>query len=213
MKFFSFFYFFVFICFSLLFIGQTYLNYKNEYIERVRSDFELFSSNVAFRFKSRYEYAKDILNNFVKDNDVLNVLHNASNSFISNIDLKSMYDLNTSSTLFLNSKEFDEVSKVFEGVPFAENSLEGIFYIPIGQNVLLSDRSFSSLGINNIMEDPIYFVPARNNVAYYSSYKRIKNKFYSVVSIPVVNNNSMVLGVLCFMVCFDDLLSSVAKSV
>ncbi|QMU99360.1 methyl-accepting chemotaxis protein [Borrelia sp. A-FGy1] len=211
MKFFLYFLLFVFICFGLLFIGQSCLNYKNEHIERVRSDFYLFSSNVEYRFKNRYEYAKDVLNNLAKDNNVLNILHNASNSFISSIDLKSMYDLNTSSALFLNSKEFDEVSKIFEGISFSNNSLEGIFYIPIGQNVLLSDKSFSFLGINNIIEDPIYLVPARNNVAYYSSYKRIKNKFYSVVSIPVVNNNSIVMGILCFMVCFEDLLNGIAN--
>ncbi|WKC58146.1 methyl-accepting chemotaxis protein [Borrelia sp. P9F1] len=211
MRFFLYFVLFVFVCFSSLFLGQAYLNYKNQYVERVRSDFELFSSNVSSRFKSRYGYARDVLSDFVKNNDFLSVLNTASNRFVSGVDLKSMHDLNTSSALFLNSREFDAVSKGLQGISFAENSLEGIFYIPIGQNVLLSDRSFSFLGIKNMMEDPIYFVPARNNVAYYSSYKRIKNKFYSVVSIPAVGSDSVLMGVLCFMVCFDDLLNDIAN--
>ncbi|UER67757.1 methyl-accepting chemotaxis protein [Borrelia sp. BU AG58] len=204
---------FVFVCFGALLVGQAYLNYKNEYVARVESDFVLFSSSVASRFKSRYEYARGVLDDFVRDDDFLGVLHAASSSFISGIELRSMHDLNTSSTLFLNSKGFDEVSKILRGISFTENSLEGIFYVPVGQNVLISDKSFSFLGINNIMEDPIYFVPARNNVAYYSSYKRIKNKFYSIVSIPAVSSDSTTLGVLCFVVCFDDLLNDIAYQV
>ncbi|UGQ16266.1 methyl-accepting chemotaxis protein [Borrelia sp. RT5S] len=211
MRFFLYFVLFVFVCFSSLFLGQAYLNYKNEYMERVRSDFVLFSSSVSSMFKSRYDYARGVLSDFVKNNDFLSVLHTASNRFVSGVGLKSMYDLNTSSALFLNSGEFDEVSKALRGISFAENSLEGIFYVPAGQNVLLSDRSFSFLGINNILEDPIYFIPARNKVVYYSSYKRVKNKFYSIVSIPVISSDSISVGVLCFMVCFDDLLNNISN--
>ncbi|UGQ17385.1 methyl-accepting chemotaxis protein [Borrelia sp. RT1S] len=211
MRFFLYFVLFVFVCFSSLFLGQAYLNYKNEYMERLRSDFDLFSSSVSSMFKSRYDYARGVLSDFVKNNDFLSVLHTASNRFVSGVGLKSMYDLNTSSALFLNSGEFDEVSKALRGISFAENSLEGIFYVPAGQNVLLSDRSFSFLGINNILEDPIYFIPARNKVVYYSSYKRVKNKFYSIVSIPVISSDSISVGVLCFMVCFDDLLNNISN--
>ena len=211
MRFFLYFVLFVFVCFSSLFLGQAYLNYKNEYMGRVRSDFGLFSSSVSSMFKSRYDYARGVLSDFVKNNDFLSVLHTASNRFVSGVGLKSMYDLNTSSALFLNSGEFNEVSKALRGISFAENSLEGIFYVPAGQNVLLSDRSFSFLGINNILEDPIYFIPARNKVVYYSSYKRVKNKFYSIVSIPVISSDSISVGVLCFMVCFDDLLNNISN--
>lgn len=40
--------FVIFICFGLLFLGQAYLNYKNRYLERVESDFKLFSKKCVF---------------------------------------------------------------------------------------------------------------------------------------------------------------------
>ncbi|WP_445436067.1 methyl-accepting chemotaxis protein [Candidatus Borreliella tachyglossi] len=211
MRFFIYFMLFGFVCFSLLFIGQAYLSYKNGYLERVRSDFRIFSSNVTFQFKNKYDHAIHILNNFIKDDEVLSVLKDASGSFISSIDLKSMYDLKVSSDLFLNSKEFSKVSKIFKYIPFKEDSLEGIFYIPIGQNVLIASRDFSFLDINNIIEHPIYFIPAKTNVAYYSSYQKVRNNFYSVVSVPVVKNGSEVLGVICLVVYFEDLLNNIAS--
>ncbi|WP_434756936.1 methyl-accepting chemotaxis protein [Borrelia puertoricensis] len=201
---------FVFICFGLLFLGQAYLNYKNGYLERVESDFKLFSNNVAFQIKNKYDGAVGVLKNLIENDRVLSVLHNVSNSFIESIDLRFI-DLETSIALFLSSKGFNEVSKIFQHIPLEENSLEGIFYIPVGQNVLISNKNFSFLGINNIIEDPIYFVPAKKHVAYYSSYKRVKNRLYSVVSIPVMNDSFTILGVICFLVCFDNLFIDIAN--
>ncbi|AAX17920.1 methyl-accepting chemotaxis protein [Borrelia turicatae] len=210
MSFLLYFILFIFICFGLLFLGQAYLNYKSGYLERVESDFKLFSNNVAFQIKNKYDGAVGVLKNLVENDRVLNVLHNVSNSFIASVDLRFI-DLDTSIALFLSSKGFNEVSKIFQHIPLEENSLEGIFYIPVGQNVLISNKNFSFLGINNIIEDPIYFVPAKKHVTYYSSYKRIKNRLYSVVSIPVMNDSSAILGVICFLVCFDNLFIDIAN--
>ncbi|BCR22011.1 methyl-accepting chemotaxis protein [Borrelia sp. HM] len=213
MKFFLYFVLFVFICFSILFLGQAYLNYKDKYLERIESDFKLFSNNVALQIKSKYNNAVSILRELVRDGEVLNTLNKVSNSFIASVNLESMRDLKISVNLFLNSKGFNEVSKVFKHIRmyFVENSLEGIFYIPTGQNVLISNKDFSFLGINNIIEDPIYSVPANNHVVYYSNYKRIENKLYSVVSMPVVNDILSVKGVICFVVYFDDLFINIAN--
>lgn len=164
---------FIFICFGLLFLGQAYLTYKNRSLERVESDFKLFSKNVAFQVKNKYNGAVGVLKNLIANNNVVNVLRNVSNTFIASVDLRFI-DLSTSIALFLSSKGFNEVSKVFQHVPLEENSLEGIFYIPVGQNVLISNKNFSFLGINNIIENPIYLVPAKKRVSYYSSYKRVK---------------------------------------
>ncbi|BDU62732.1 methyl-accepting chemotaxis protein [Candidatus Borrelia fainii] len=201
---------FVFICFGLLFLGQAYLNYKNGYLERVESDFKLFSNNVAFKIKNKYDGAVGVLKNLIENDKILSVLHNISNSFIASVDLRFI-DLDTSIALFLSSKGFNEVSKIFQHIPLEENSLEGIFYIPVGQNVLISNKNFSFLGIKNIIEDPIYFVPKKKNIAYYSSYRRIRNRLYSVVSIPVMNDTSTILGVICFLVCFDNLFIDIAN--
>ncbi|AHH14097.1 methyl-accepting chemotaxis protein [Borrelia hermsii] len=201
---------FIFICFGLLFLGQAYLTYKNRSLERVESDFKLFSKNVAFQVKNKYNGAVGVLKNLIANNNVVNVLRNVSNTFIASVDLRFI-DLSTSIALFLSSKGFNEVSKVFQHVPLEENSLEGIFYIPVGQNVLISNKNFSFLGINNIIENPIYLVPAKKRVSYYSSYKRVKNRLYSVVSMPVMDDDAAVLGVICFFVCFDNLFIDIAN--
>ncbi|APR65037.1 methyl-accepting chemotaxis protein [Borrelia anserina] len=210
MSFFLYIILFIFICFGLLFLGQAYLDYKNRYLERVESDFKLFSNNLAFRIKNKYDGAVGVLKNLIKSDKVLNVLHNVSSNFIASVD-SSFLDLDTSIALFLSSKGFGEVSRVLQHIPLEENSLEGIFYIPVGQNVLISNKNFSFLGINKIIEDPIYFVPAENRVVYYSTYKRVKDRLYSAVSMPVMNNSSDMLGVICFFVCFDDLFVDIAN--
>ncbi|ACH94829.1 methyl-accepting chemotaxis protein [Borrelia recurrentis A1] len=210
MRFFLYLMLFIFICFGFLFLGQAYLNYRHEYLNRIEADFKLFSSNVAFKIKNKYDGAVSVLKNLIKDNNVLNVLHKVSNNFVSNVDLRFI-DLNTSIALFLSSKGFNDISKIFQHIPLEANSLEGVFYIPVGKNVLISNKNFSFLDINNIIEDPIYFVPVKESSVYYSSYKRVRNKLYSLVSMPLINDNHTVLGVICFFVCFDSLFVDIAN--
>ncbi|AHH10780.1 Methyl-accepting chemotaxis protein [Borrelia coriaceae ATCC 43381] len=169
-----------------------------------------FQKNVSFQIKNKYDAAVGVLRNLIKNEEVLNVLSNVSNSFVASVDL-SVIDLNTSIALFLSSKGFNEVSKVFQHIPLEENSLEGIFYVPVGQNVLISNKNFSFLEIDNIIDNPIYLIPAKKHVAYYSSYKKIKNRLYSVVSIPVMSDSSIMLGVICFLVCFDNLFIDISN--
>ncbi|QFP41764.1 methyl-accepting chemotaxis protein [Borrelia miyamotoi] len=211
MRFFLYLVLFIFICFSILFLGQAYLNYKDGYLGRIESDFKLFSNNVALQIRSKYNNAVSVLREFVKNGEALNALNKISDNFISSVDFRSIHDLNANIDLFLNSEGFNEVIKIFQHLPFAGNSLEGIFYIPVGQNVLISNKDFSFLDIINILEDPIYYVPKSKHVVYYSNYKRIANKLYSVVSMPVMNTNSSVRGVICFLVYFDDLFINIAN--
>ncbi|WP_246040042.1 hypothetical protein [Borrelia crocidurae] len=99
MRFFLYLMLFIFICFGFLFLGQAYLNYRHEYLNRIEADFKLFSSNVAFKIKNKYDGAVSVLKNLIKDNNVLNVLHKVSNNFVSNVDLRFI-DLNTSIATF-----------------------------------------------------------------------------------------------------------------
>ncbi|WP_024653443.1 methyl-accepting chemotaxis protein [Borrelia persica] len=201
---------FIFICFSFVFLSQAYLNYKNAYLDRVDTDFKLFSRNVNFQIKKKYDAAVNVLKNLIHDNNVLNVLLEVSNNFVSSIDLRFM-DLNTSIALFLSSKGFNAVSKIFQHIPLEADSLEGVFYIPVEKNVLISNKNFSFLDINNIIENPIYSVPVKGSNVYYSGYKRVKNKLYSVVSMPVTNDNHVVLGIICFFVCFDNVFIDISN--
>ncbi len=128
---------------------------------------------------------------------------NSSKSFLLSSSLKLGDNLDENSDLFLKSREFSSIDKIFKTIPVAENSLEGIFYIPIGKNVLISNSNFSSLGLKDVRLDPIYSVPVEKNFKYYSRFMRIDGKIYSVVSFPV-RDSVATLGVIGILVCFDE---------
>ncbi|EEF82199.1 methyl-accepting chemotaxis protein [Borreliella valaisiana] len=199
---------FGFIIFNFIFIGYSYVNYKNEYLDRFKFDAKLFLNSVSTVIKSKYLESSRFLEELVKDSYRFGILVNSSKSFLLSSSLKFGDSLDENSDLFLKSREFSAIDKIFKTIPVSENSLEGIFYIPIGKNVLISNSNFSSLGLKDVRLDPIYSVPVEKNSKYYSRYMRIDGKIYSVVSFPV-RNSVTTLGVIGILICFDELFDSI----
>ncbi|WPM05736.1 methyl-accepting chemotaxis protein [Borreliella sinica] len=194
---------FGFLFLNFLFIGYAYMNHKNEYLDRFKFDAKLFLNSVSAVIKAKYSESSRFLEELIKDSYRFGILVNSSKSFLLSSGLKLGDSLDENSDLFLKSREFSSIDKIFKTIPVAENSLEGIFYIPIGKNVLISNSNFSSLGLKDIRLDPIYSVPVEKNTKYYSRYMRIDGKIYSVVSFPV-RDSVATLGVIGILVCFDD---------
>ncbi|AIJ29947.1 methyl-accepting chemotaxis protein [Borreliella valaisiana] len=199
---------FGFIIFNFIFIGYSYVNYKNEYLDRFKFDAKLFLNSVSTVIKSKYLESSRFLEELVKDSYRFGILVNSSKSFLLSSSLKFGDSLDENSDLFLKSREFSAIDKIFKTIPVSENSLEGIFYIPIGKNVLISNSNFSSLGLKDVRLDPIYSVPVEKNSKYYSRYMRIDGKIYSVVSFPV-RNSVTTLGVIGILICFDELFDNI----
>ncbi|SCW27576.1 methyl-accepting chemotaxis protein [Borreliella japonica] len=194
---------FGFLFFNFLFIGYAYVNHKNEYLDRFKFDAKLFLNSVSAVMKAKYLESSRFLEELVKDSYRFGILVNSSKSFLLSSSLKLSDSLSENSDLFLKSREFISIDKIFKTIPVAENSLEGIFYIPIGKNVLISNSNFSFLGLKDVRLDPIYSVPVEKNSKYYSRYMRIDGKIYSIVSFPV-RDSVATLGVMGILVCFDD---------
>ncbi|WKC78138.1 methyl-accepting chemotaxis protein [Borreliella turdi] len=192
-----------FLFLNFLFIGYSYMNHKNEYLDRFKFDAKLFLNSVSAVIKAKYLESSRFLEELVKDSYRFGILVNSSKSFLLSSSLKLGDSLDENSELFLKSREFSSIDKIFKTIPVSENSLEGIFYVPIGKNVLISNSNFSSLGLKDIRLDPIYSVPVEKNSKYYSRYMRIDGKIYSVVSFPVRDSVST-LGVIGILVCFDE---------
>ncbi|WNY69715.1 methyl-accepting chemotaxis protein [Borreliella andersonii] len=196
---------FGFLFFNFLFIGYTYINHKNEYLDRFKFDSKLFLNSVSTVIKAKYLESFRFLEELIKDSYRFGILVNSSNSFLLSSSLKLGDSLDENSDLFLKSREFSSIDKIFKTIPLAEDSLEGVFYIPIGKNVLISNSNFSSLGLKDVRLDPIYSVPVEKNSKYYSRYMQIDGKIYSVLSFPV-RDSVATLGVIGILVCFDELL-------
>ncbi|AJA90395.1 chemotaxis protein [Borreliella chilensis] len=194
---------FGFLFLNFLFIGYSYMNYKKEYLNRFQFDARLFLNSVSTVIKGKYIESSRFLEELVKDSYRFGILVNSSKSFLLSSSLKFGDSLDENSDLFLKSREFGSIDKIFKTIPIAENSLEGVFYIPIGKNVLISNADFSSLGLKDVRSDPIYSVPVEKNSKYYSRYLIIDGKIYSVVSFPV-RDSVTTLGVIGMLVCFDD---------
>ncbi|WKC85498.1 methyl-accepting chemotaxis protein [Borreliella lusitaniae] len=194
---------FGFLFFNLLFIGYSYINHKNEYLDRFEFDAKLFLNSVSTVIKAKYLESSRFLEELLKDSYKFGILMNSSKSFLLSSSLKLGDSLDENSDLFLKSREFSSIDKIFKTIPLAEDSLEGIFYIPIGKNVLISNSNFSSLGLKDVRLDPIYSVPVEKNSKYYSRYMRIDGKIYSIVSFPV-RDSVAILGVIGILVCFDE---------
>ncbi|EEF84265.1 methyl-accepting chemotaxis protein [Borreliella spielmanii] len=194
---------FGFLFFNILFIGYSYMNHKNEYLDRFKFDSKLFLNSVTAVIKAKYLESSRVLEELIKDSYRFGILVNSSKSFLLSSSLKLGDSLNENSDLFLKSREFSSIDKIFKTIPVAENSLEGIFYIPIGKNVLISNSNFSPLGLKDIRLDPIYSVPIEKNSKYYSRYMIIDGKIYSVVSFPV-RDSVATLGVIGILICFDE---------
>ncbi|WKC88251.1 methyl-accepting chemotaxis protein [Borreliella japonica] len=194
---------FGFLFFNFLFIGYAYVNHKNEYLDRFKFDAKLFLNSVSVFMKAKYLESSRFLEELVKDSYRFGILVNSSKSFLLSSSLKLSDSLSENIDLFLKSREFSSIDKIFKTIPVAENSLEGIFYIPIGKNVLISNSNFSFLGLKDVRLDPIYSVPVEKNSKYYSRYMRIDGKIYSIVSFPV-RDSVATLGVMGILVCFDD---------
>ncbi|WKC75391.1 methyl-accepting chemotaxis protein [Borreliella yangtzensis] len=199
---------FGFLIFNFIFIGYSYVNYKNEYLDRFKFDTKLFLDSVSTVIKSKYLESSRFLEELVKDSYRFGILVNSSKSFLLSSSLKFGDSLDENSDLFLKSREFSAIDKIFKTIPIAKNSLEGIFYIPIGKNVLISNSNFSSLGLKDVRLDPIYSVPVEKNSKYYSRYMRIDGKIYSVVSFPV-KDSVATLGVIGILICFDELFDGI----
>ncbi|WKC80891.1 methyl-accepting chemotaxis protein [Borreliella tanukii] len=195
---------FGFLIFNFLFIGYSYVNHKNEYLDRFKFDSNLFLNSVSTIIKSKYLESSKFLEELVKDSYRFGILVNSSKSFLLSSSLKFGDSLDENSDLFLKSREFSAIDKIFKTIPVAENSLEGIFYIPIGKNVLISNSNFSFLGLKDVRLDPIYSVPVEKNSKYYSRYMRMDGKIYSIVSLPV-RDSVATLGVIGILICFDEL--------
>ncbi|APS98782.1 chemotaxis protein [Borreliella mayonii] len=194
---------FGFLFFNFLFIGYAYMNHKNEYLDRFKFDAKLFLNSVSTVIKAKYSESSRFLEELVKDSYRFGILVNSSKSFLLSSSLKLGDGLDENSDLFLKSREFSAIDKIFKTIPLAEDSLEGIFYIPIGKNVLISNSNFSFLGLKDVRLDPIYSVPVEKNSKYYSRYMMIDEKIYSVVSFPV-RDSVATLGVIGILVCFDE---------
>lgn len=194
---------FGFLFLNLLFIGYAYMNHKNEYLDRFKFDAKLFLNSASSVIRAKYLESSRFLEEFIKDSYRFGILVNSSKSFLLSSSLKLGDSLDENSDLFLKSREFSSIDKIFKTIPVAENSLEGIFYIPIGKNVLISNSNFSSLGLKDVRLDPIYSVPVEKNSKYYSRFMRIDGKIYSVVSFPV-RDSVATLGVIGILVCFDE---------
>nr|WP_267507167.1 methyl-accepting chemotaxis protein [Borreliella bavariensis] len=194
---------FGFLFLNFLFIGYSYINHKNEYLERFKFDSRLFLNSASSVIRAKYLESSRFLEEFIKDSYRFGILVNSSKSFLLSSSLKLGDSLDENSDLFLKSREFSSIDKIFKTIPVAENSLEGIFYIPIGKNVLISNSNFSSLGLKDVRLDPIYSVPVEKNSKYYSRFMRIDGKIYSVVSFPV-RDSVATLGVIGILVCFDE---------
>ncbi|WNY66935.1 methyl-accepting chemotaxis protein [Borreliella lusitaniae] len=194
---------FGFLFFNLLFIGYAYINHKNEYLDRFEFDAKLFLNSVSTVIKAKYLESSRFLEELLKDSYKFGILMNSSKSFLLSSSLKLGDSLDENSDLFLKSREFSSIDKIFKTIPLAEDSLEGIFYIPIGKNVLISNSNLSSLGLKDVRLDPIYSVPVEKNSKYYSRYMRIDGKIYSIVSFPV-RDSVAILGVIGILVCFDE---------
>ncbi len=194
---------FGFLFLNFLFIGYSYINHKNEYLDRFKSDAKLFLNSASSVIRAKYLESSRFLEEFIKDSYRFGILVNSSKSFLLSSSLKLGDNLDENSDLFLKSREFSSIDKIFKTIPVAENSLEGIFYIPIGKNVLISNSNFSSLGLKDVRLDPIYSVPVEKNFKYYSRFMRIDGKIYSVVSFPV-RDSVATLGVIGILVCFDE---------
>ncbi|WP_215539452.1 methyl-accepting chemotaxis protein [Borreliella bavariensis] len=194
---------FGFLFLNFLFIGYAYMNHKNEYLDRFKFDAKLFLNSASSVIRAKYLESSRFLEEFIKDSYRFGILVNSSKSFLLSSSLKLGDSLDENSDLFLKSREFSSIDKIFKTIPVAENSLEGIFYIPIGKNVLISNSNFSSLGLKDVRLDPIYSVPVEKNSKYYSRFMRIDGKIYSVVSFPV-RDSVATLGVIGILVCFDE---------
>lgn len=194
---------FGFLFLNFLFIGYSYINHKNEYLDRFKFDSKLFLNSASSVIRAKYLESSRFLEEFIKDSYRFGILVNSSKSFLLSSSLKLGDSLDENSDLFLKSREFSSIDKIFKTIPVAENSLEGIFYIPIGKNVLISNSNFSSLGLKDVRLDPIYSVPVEKNSKYYSRFMRIDGKIYSVVSFPV-RDSVATLGVIGILVCFDE---------
>ncbi|AEW68932.1 Mcp-3 [Borreliella garinii BgVir] len=192
-----------FLFLNFLFIGYAYMNHKNEYLDRFKFDAKLFLNSASSVIRAKYLESSRFLEEFIKDSYRFGILVNSSKSFLLSSSLKLGDSLDENSDLFLKSREFSSIDKIFKTIPVAENSLEGIFYIPIGKNVLISNSNFSSLGLKDVRLDPIYSVPVEKNSKYYSRFMRIDGKIYSVVSFPV-RDSVATLGVIGILVCFDE---------
>lgn len=194
---------FGFLFLNFLFIGYAYMNHKNEYLDRFKFDAKLFLNSASSVIRAKYLESSRFLEEFIKDSYRFGILVNSSKSFLLSSSLKLGDSLDENSDLFLKSREFSSIDKIFKTIPVAENSLEGIFYIPIGKNVLISNSNFSSLGLKDVRLDPIYSVPVEKNFKYYSRFMRIDGKIYSIVSFPV-RDSVATLGVIGILVCFDE---------
>ncbi|WP_215537283.1 methyl-accepting chemotaxis protein [Borreliella bavariensis] len=194
---------FGFLFLNFLFIGYSYINHKNEYLDRFKFDSKLFLNSASSVIRAKYLESSRFLEEFIKDSYRFGILVNSSKSFLLSSSLKLGDSLDENSDLFLKSREFSSIDKIFKTIPVAENSLEGIFYIPIGKNVLISNSNFSSLDLKDVRLDPIYSVPVEKNSKYYSRFMIIDGKIYSVVSFPV-KDSVATLGVIGILVCFDE---------
>ncbi|AAU07446.1 MULTISPECIES: methyl-accepting chemotaxis protein [Borreliella] len=194
---------FGFLFLNFLFIGYSYINHKNEYLDRFKFDAKLFLNSASSVIRAKYLESSRFLEEFIKDSYRFGILVNSSKSFLLSSSLKLGDNLDENSDLFLKSREFSSIDKIFKTIPVAENSLEGIFYIPIGKNVLISNLNFSSLSLKDVRLDPIYSVPVEKNFKYYSRFMRIDGKIYSIVSFPV-RDSVATLGVIGILVCFDE---------
>lgn len=194
---------FGFLFLNFLFIGYAYINHKNEYLDRFKFDAKLFLNSASSVIRAKYLESSRFLEEFIKDSYRFGILVNSSKSFLLSSSLKLGDSLDENSDLFLKSREFSSIDKIFKTIPVAENSLEGIFYIPIGKNVLISNSNFSSLGLKDVRLDPIYSVPVEKNFKYYSRFMRIDGKIYSIVSFPV-RDSVATFGVIGILVCFDE---------
>ncbi len=155
---------FGFLFLNFLFIGYSYINHKNEYLDRFKSDAKLFLNSASSVIRAKYLESSRFLEEFIKDSYRFGILVNSSKSFLLSSSLKLGDNLDENSDLFLKSREFSSIDKIFKTIPVAENSLEGIFYIPIGKNVLISNSNFSSLGLKDVRLDPIYSVPVEKTL-------------------------------------------------
>ncbi|WKC90101.1 methyl-accepting chemotaxis protein [Borreliella finlandensis] len=194
---------FGFLFLNFLFIGYAYMNHKNEYLDRFKFDSKLFLNSVSAVIKAKYSESSRFLEELVRDSYRFGILVNSSKSFLLSSSLKLGDSLDENSDLFLRSREFSSIDKIFKTIPLVEDSLEGIFYIPIGKNVLISNSNFSSLGLKDVRLDPIYSVPVEKNSKYYSRYMQIDGKIYSIISFPVRDSVST-LGVIGILICFDE---------
>ncbi len=73
---------FGFLLLNILFIGYSYVNHKNEYLDRFKFDSKLFLNSVSAVIKAKYLESSRVLEELVKDSYRFGILVNSSKSFL-----------------------------------------------------------------------------------------------------------------------------------